>query len=247
MMQIFAHRGSSVLWPENTLLAFDMAHKAGATGFETDLRLSKDNQIVLSHDDTLERFGYPDKVIHELTSDELCNIEISFPDSGYKDRLITLKTLLQTYPDKDYIFDCKIPDELLFEILKNLLSEMGLHNRIWFLTWSKVADKHVRKIFPGYKFFPRVNRTRVWGWASIVGLGNIFELKNQILSLPAYHFKLPVFSKRQIASINNRGKIFVGYLINTKTDYDRCKACGVRIVLTDHPNLITKSLNDKIN
>ncbi|MFQ5824782.1 MAG: glycerophosphodiester phosphodiesterase [bacterium] len=237
-MKIFAHRGSSLMWPENTLLAFNLAHKAGATGFETDLRLSKDHQIFLSHDDTLVRFGYPDKVINELTSEELCNIEISSLDGRYSDKLITLKTLLKAYPNKDYIFDCKISDESLFKNLKNLLSELRFHNRIWFLTWSQKADNHVQKFFPGYNLFPRATRTRMWGWSSIARLGYIFEPKNQILSLPAYHFKLPVFSKRQIASIHRREKTFVGYLINTENDFKKCKACGVQIVLTDRPDLL---------
>lgn len=239
-MQIFAHRGSSLIWPENTLLAFHLAHKAGATGFETDLRLSKDYQIILSHDETLARFGYPDKSISKLTADELCKIEISSPDGCYTDRLITLKTLLQTYPTKEYIFDCKISDEMLFENLKNLLSEIGFHNRIWFLTWSQRADNHLRKIFPGYKYFPHMIRTRLWGWSNIVGLGNFFEPKNKILSLPPFYFKFPVFSRRQIAAINKRGKTFIGYLVNTKKEYERCKSCGVQIVLTDRPDLISR-------
>jgi glycerophosphoryl diester phosphodiesterase len=239
-MKIFAHRGSSLIWPENTLLAFNLAHEAGATGFETDLRLSKDHQIVLSHDATLARFGYPDKIICELTAEELCKIEVSSPDGCYTDKLITLQTLLQTYPNKDYIFDCKISEELLFRTLKNLLSEMGLHNRVWFLTWSEVADNHVREFFPGYKLFPRAIRTQVWGWSSLVGLGHLFEPKNLILSLPAYYLDLPVFSKKQIAAIHERGKEFVGYLVNSEKDFNRCKACGVEIVLTDRPDLMCR-------
>jgi len=243
-MKIYAHRGSSLIWPENTLLAFNLAHEAGATGFETDLRLSKDHQIVLSHDAVLKRSGYPHKIISELTADELRKIEISSPDGCYSDRLITLKTLLQAYPEKEYIFDCKISDELLFTNLKSLLSELKFHNRIWFLTWSKVADSQVRRIFPGYKLFPRAMSTQVWGRSSILKLGNLFEPKNQILSLPAYHKKLQVFSKRQIAAIHKHGKMFVGYLINTEKDLERCKACRVEIVLTDRPDLITKYLNN---
>ncbi|MFQ6112926.1 MAG: glycerophosphodiester phosphodiesterase [bacterium] len=237
-MKIFAHRGSSLIWPENTMLAFDKAHEAGATGFETDLRLSKDQKIILSHDDGLARFGYPDKSISEITTDEIGKIKISSPDAKYTDNLTTLKTLLQTYPDKDYIFDCKISDVLLFKILKNLLTELRFHNRVWFLTWSQKADNLVRRIFPGYKFFPRAARTRVWGWSSILRLGYAFEPTNQTLSLPAFHFGLPVFSKRQIASIHKRGKTFIGYLINTKKEYERCKTCGVQAALTDRPDMI---------
>ena len=104
-MEIFAHRGSSLIWPENTMLAFDNAHNAGATGFETDLRLSKDGEIILSHDDNLVRFGQVDRAISELTEKEIGAIEIGSADCQLKDKPISLKSLLRKYPEKDYIFD----------------------------------------------------------------------------------------------------------------------------------------------
>ncbi|RMF61913.1 MAG: glycerophosphodiester phosphodiesterase, partial [Calditrichaeota bacterium] len=79
-MKIYAHRGSSTLWPENTLLAFEKAHESGATGFETDLRLSADGVIVLSHDDNLRRFGHPDKTVSRLAASEIEQIVIPSPD-----------------------------------------------------------------------------------------------------------------------------------------------------------------------
>ena len=48
---IFGHRGSPRRFPENTLPSFDEALRAGADGFETDLRLLSDRTAVLYHDD----------------------------------------------------------------------------------------------------------------------------------------------------------------------------------------------------
>lgn len=48
---IFGHRGSPKRFPENTLASFDEALRAGADGFETDLRLLFDRTAVLFHDD----------------------------------------------------------------------------------------------------------------------------------------------------------------------------------------------------
>lgn len=239
-MKIFAHRGSSLIWPENTLLAFNLAHQAGATGFETDLRLSKDGQIVLSHDNDLHRFGRPEKVISELTTAEIASLEISSPDGKRHDRLVALKTLLQTYPDKDYIFDCKISGRRLFETLRRELSALRFHNRIWFLTWDRAGDQLVRDIFPGYAFFPRVFRSYVWGVGALIGQSRLFEPSNEILSLPAQHFGLPVIRRGQITSLQKRGRTFVGYLVNSEKDFQRCRECGIEIMLTDRPDLIAK-------
>ena len=49
-MRVFAHRGYSGKYPENTMLAFREAEKAGTDGIELDVQLSKDGQIVIIHD-----------------------------------------------------------------------------------------------------------------------------------------------------------------------------------------------------
>ena len=51
---ILGHRGSPKRFPENTIASFDEALRAGADGFETDLRLLSDRIAVLFHDDELQ-------------------------------------------------------------------------------------------------------------------------------------------------------------------------------------------------
>ncbi|MBQ6504864.1 MAG: hypothetical protein IJI57_13230 [Flexilinea sp.] len=54
-MQIFAHRGFSLQYPENTMTAFRKALEAGADGIEMDARLTQDGQIVIMHDSSIDR------------------------------------------------------------------------------------------------------------------------------------------------------------------------------------------------
>ncbi|KAL8747575.1 MAG: hypothetical protein Q9190_000559 [Brigantiaea leucoxantha] len=62
--QTIAHRGHKEEYPENTMGAFIGAVKAGAHAVETDVHLTKDGVVVLSHDATLQRcFGKEDKII----------------------------------------------------------------------------------------------------------------------------------------------------------------------------------------
>lgn len=75
--QAIAHRGFKAQYPENTLLAFRTAlDEAGAHALETDLHLSRDGVVVLSHDGTLKRcFGIEDKKINECDWDYLKTLE----------------------------------------------------------------------------------------------------------------------------------------------------------------------------
>src|SRR3990172_7572305 len=50
-----AHRGGALLWPENSLLAFRNAVALGADFIEFDVHLSRDSEVVVIHDSTLER------------------------------------------------------------------------------------------------------------------------------------------------------------------------------------------------
>ena len=53
--KVWAHRGASGYAPENTLEAFEMAVKQQADGVELDVQLTKDGELVVLHDETLDR------------------------------------------------------------------------------------------------------------------------------------------------------------------------------------------------
>ncbi|KAH8599389.1 PLC-like phosphodiesterase [Bisporella sp. PMI_857] len=62
--QCIAHRGYKAAWPENTMGAFKGAVEVGAHAIETDIHLSKDGVVVISHDANLKRcFGKEEKII----------------------------------------------------------------------------------------------------------------------------------------------------------------------------------------
>ena len=54
-MKIFAHRGYSERYPENTMLAFKKAYEAGADGIELDVQLTKEGTVVVIHDERIDR------------------------------------------------------------------------------------------------------------------------------------------------------------------------------------------------
>ena len=51
----YAHRGASAYAPENTMAAFEKAVEMGADGIELDVQLTKDGELVVIHDETIDR------------------------------------------------------------------------------------------------------------------------------------------------------------------------------------------------
>ncbi len=66
-----AHRGASAYAPENTMAAFRLGLEMGADGLETDLRFTRDGQVVLMHDATVDRTTDGHGPVAELTLDEV--------------------------------------------------------------------------------------------------------------------------------------------------------------------------------
>ena len=54
-IKVWAHRGASGYAPENTMAAFEKAVELGADGIELDVQLTKDGELVVIHDETIDR------------------------------------------------------------------------------------------------------------------------------------------------------------------------------------------------
>ena len=72
-MDIYAHRGSSGTHPENTIAAFQEAARLPIQGVEFDVHLSKDDEIVVIHDEKIDRTSNGIGFVKDLT---VCTIEI---------------------------------------------------------------------------------------------------------------------------------------------------------------------------
>lgn len=91
---VAAHRGFCSNYPENTLLAFREALKLGVDQIETDVRITKDNQLVLIHDDTLDRTTNGTGRVRDYTLAELKQL-----DAGRGEQIPTLRELLELVKD----------------------------------------------------------------------------------------------------------------------------------------------------
>ena len=94
---ILAHRGVSSQCPENTLAAFRRAIEIGADGIELDVHRSKDGQLVVCHDETVDRTTDGKGVIQEMTVQELSRLDAGgwFNPSFKEERIPLLEEVLE--------------------------------------------------------------------------------------------------------------------------------------------------------
>ena len=94
---VMAHRGNSALLPENSPSAFDQAIADGADIIETDLHFTKDDHIVLIHDDTLERTVNGTGAVGDYTLAELKSFTLKQPAhrQDVTEHILTLAELIE--------------------------------------------------------------------------------------------------------------------------------------------------------
>src|SRR5699024_7939133 len=136
----FAHRGGMALAPEPTKLAFDKSSEFTAEGFEIDIRLTKDEEIVVMHDAYVDRTSNGAGRVSNMTLAELKALDFGYhfrdvegnsPFRGHADaKILTLRELLENYPDKLINIDIKDKPEtyegsLMPTVLYRLIKELG--------------------------------------------------------------------------------------------------------------------------
>lgn len=101
-MLTVAHRGASGYAPENTIASFDKAIELKADFIEIDLQLSKDGQLVVIHDDSVERTTNGKGNVRDLTYHELRNLDAGtwFHESFSGEKIPTFDEVLDRYVER---------------------------------------------------------------------------------------------------------------------------------------------------
>ncbi|PTB39078.1 uncharacterized protein TrAFT101_007102 [Trichoderma asperellum] len=157
--QTIAHRGFKASFPENSMAAFRAAVEVGAHALETDVHLSKDGVVVLSHDPSLKRCFGVDLLIKDCTWSYLSSLRTTKQPHEPLPRLVDLLEYLVSGPETEKIWvllDIKIddkPEHLLHAIacaLTEVSSATPWDERIILGCWNATFMKAALSFLPGY-------------------------------------------------------------------------------------------------
>lgn len=124
-----AHRGFSGAYPENTMLAFMKAVEIGSDGIETDVQLTKDKELVLCHDETVDRTTDGHGLICDFTYSELkrLNAARKFKHNFKKQNIPTLDEFLEYVRDKNLLINLELKNSIIrYEGMEEMV-----YNRIY--------------------------------------------------------------------------------------------------------------------
>ncbi|MEM7513725.1 MAG: glycerophosphodiester phosphodiesterase family protein [Bacteroidota bacterium] len=149
---VIAHRGSSGLAPENTLAAIQKSIDAGVDMIEVDLHLSKEGEVIILHDATLERTTNGCGEAMDFTVEELQQLDAGswFSEEFTGEKIPTLKEVFDLVQGKIVLLlELKKGDQGLYEgIVKAVVDqvrEYGMGKQVVLQSFeSEVVDELVR-------------------------------------------------------------------------------------------------------
>jgi glycerophosphoryl diester phosphodiesterase len=150
MTEIIAHRGSSLLAPENTLAAVMRAWEENADAVEVDVWMTADRRIVALHDADLLRTAGINRRVAELTVDELANIDVgSWKGPQWRGEPVpTLESLLATLPPgKRFFVEIKCGEEIVDELARVVRSSPFPQSAV-IISMSLPVTKAVKRALP---------------------------------------------------------------------------------------------------
>lgn len=115
MFELIGHRGYSALYPENTILSFKKALEIGCHGIELDVRLTKDNRVVVIHDENLDRTTNGKGFVRDFTLGELRELNV-----GKGQKIPTLEEVLEIIKGVKFLIEIKVSKADLPEKIEKL-------------------------------------------------------------------------------------------------------------------------------
>lgn len=136
MTRIFGHRGASGYAPENTIEAFRLAAEMGADGVELDVQMTRDGELVVAHDETVDRVSDGSGRIAEMTLKELKKLRFNRTHPEYAGAAI---------PTLGEVFSLLKPTglDINIELKNSLIDYPGLEKRVIDLAEKEFAAERV--------------------------------------------------------------------------------------------------------
>lgn len=230
---IFAHRGASAYAPENTLAAFELALRQGADAVELDTKLTADGQVVVIHDQTLDRTTPKQGKVRDFTLSDIRKLDAgSHFDIAFKgEQIPTLEEVLKaigqlTFVNIEIANYATITDELPFKVA-NIVKRLHLGHRVMFSSFNPLALIRARKILPdtpvGLLALPGK-----YGWGARSWPGTLLGYQS---IHPDYRDVTPSLVKKA----HQKGRYVFVYTVNQSEDMLRLFQMKVDGIFTDDP------------
>lgn len=235
-----AHRGFKSRFPENTKIAFLKAIDVGADGVEFDVHLTKDRQVVIIHDETLDRTNDGKGLVKNHTLKELKKLNMAKNYENIEPQeMLTLREYFELIKDVDFITNIELKNSIIEypdieKEVNEIIKEFNAQRRVII---SSFNHESVIK-------FKNLNENIKCGLLEASKLYKPWEyMKN--MGIEYYHPLGYLVDEELIYNLNQEGILVNPWFGSEDFDYNKIINLGINAIITDHPNKIRLLIENK--
>ena len=236
----YGHRGFSGRYPENTMLAFEKALEAGCEGMEFDVHLTKDGELVIIHDETIDRTSGRHGVIRDMTYEKLCQVDFSYPDKfGGRfpfQQIPTLRAYFELVKDRHILSNIELKTGVyeypgIEQAVYDLICEFGLEQQVIISSFNHHSILRMKAIAPALAcgFLSETWILDVGAYVS----GHRVE---------AYHPQFHMLTAPEVADLRAHGCQINTWTVNETEDIRAMIQIGVDGIISNFPDRVGAEL-----
>ncbi len=244
MILTVAHRGASAVAPENTLAAFREAVRVGADLIELDIRLSRDNEVVVFHDRDLSRTSDGTGPVDEKTLAELKKIDAGGYFSGQfsGERIPTLdETIRCILPGRiGLCIELKIDqgrDSVRPKLVRRAAEIIGknrFHSRVILASFDREAVRLCKAVLPEVRTALIFNREEVWEECA----------DGDYSGLDLLSARWSIITAPRVAAAHRAGRKVIAWTIDRENELEKVVRCSVDAVASNNPAWLIQVLSE---
>jgi len=254
---VIAHQGGDGIWPGDTMFAYENAVKTGADVLEMDAHITKEGQIVLIHDETVDRTTDGTGLIEDLTLEQLKQLDAAyqwsnddgktFPYRGQGIQVPTLGELFQKFLQMRYVIEIKLTQNPIDKPLCDLIRTRNMQDKVVIASFHDEAMQNFRKTCPEVATSASRGEVTVFVILGKVFLSGLVLPQYQSIQPPydpAESKNIPIMTKRFIREAHAKNIAVEPWTVNDPALMKQYIEWGVDGIMTDRPDLMVELLKE---
>lgn len=247
--EVIAHRGGGLEAPENTLTAFEhSANLYDEMVFELDVHLSRDGEVIVIHDPTVDRTTDGHGPVGQMNAREIAKLDAgyrfssdggkTFPFRGKGARHPLLSEVLRAFPRNRVSIEVKHAYPSFEDKVINIIQKAGADDRVVLAGEDHLVLERLRKYAPHMCSGFSKKEIFITFLADKVRLPGLAPRRGDVLQIPLFHGNLPVYSSRLLLNSHRQGKFLHVWTVNDEATMRYLVSEGVDGLITDAPSLL---------
>lgn len=256
---ILAHRGASALAPENTMAAFKMAESFGVDGFEIDIRLTSDEELIVFHDEFIDRTTDGAGKVADYSLDKLRTFDLGYHFTdlegknsyrGKNEKVVSLRELLEAFPEMYINIDMKDSPEtyegsLMPSKLWRLIEAAGAEDRVGVTSFfDEQIDRFNLYAQNRVALGAGENEIRKAYTAFNSQFGHLYKPRADMFQIPLRSSVFNLVSPRFIAFLGNLNVPVHYWTIDDPELMRTLIGAGAKGIITNRPDLAAEAIKE---